>query len=153
MTVHPMNESALFCTTFCVMKLLVCPFLFVSVYTKNSTVPVSTTQGRWQPDGHAKGVGGRQRFTVTWATEQSVCVCARALAVGWTDTLHVSPPPPPAWRKQIGRQPCSEAVRPQGVTVTELYENIDSMHSASNKAKLILHDASLRLHNICCYFF
>ena len=147
-----MNESALFCTTFCVLKWLVCPFLFVSVYTQNSRVPVSTTQGWWQPDGHA---GGRQRFTVTWASEQRVCVCVCVCACAYVCCLVIryTAGLPPAWRKQIGRQPCSEAVRPQGVTVTELYENIDSMHSASNKAKLILHDASVRLHNVCCYFF
>ncbi len=53
-----------------------------------------------------------------------------------------------AWLKRIGRQSCSDAVQPQGVTVTELSENIYSMHRASNKAKLILHDASVSLYTI-----
>lgn len=43
----------------------------------------------------------------------------------------------------------SDAVQPQGVTVTytvtELDENIYTVHSVSNKAKLILHDASVCL--------
>lgn len=53
-----------------------------------------------------------------------------------------------AWPKRIGRQSYSDAVQPQGVTVTELSENISSMHSASNKAKLILHDASVFLYTV-----
>lgn len=36
---------------------------------------------------------------------------------------------------RAGWQSCSDPVQPQDVIVGELSENIDSMHSASNKAK------------------
>lgn len=39
---------------------------------------------------------------------------------------------------RAGWQSCSDPVQPQDVIVGELSENIDSMHSASNKAKWIL---------------
>lgn len=34
-----MNESALFCTIFCLLKLLVCPFVCLNVYTEQYLSP------------------------------------------------------------------------------------------------------------------
>lgn len=52
-----MNESALFCTTFCVLKLLVCPFLFLfvclHVYPELDSARLYNTESA--AEGHAGG--------------------------------------------------------------------------------------------------
>lgn len=68
-----MNESALFCTSFCVLKLLVCPFVRLHVYPE---LPISTTRGWLQPEGRARGGDrGLQLYELLSGVY--------ALAVGW----------------------------------------------------------------------
>lgn len=128
--VHPVNESALFCTIFVFWNHL-CPFVCFHVYSVLYSAHCFH-QRQLPPDGNAREDGGLQLheqcvFAVGWL------VVGSNMGVGILTIQYVLL----EWLKHFGKQSCSDAVQPQGVAGRELSEKIYCTYGASNKAKLL----------------